>query len=160
MYIHLREYTQKKIRLGVDQSEIKKLEQTMVKYQKLIDNPLNTAIKDQLSQNLQGQINKYNELTKASIACKVEIKALRREMSNLTKVDIDTSGLQRANGILQKFGGAIYKVGNLVSKLGTNMRVPLVASGFNWVLKSAGDVTSFGNAISNLGNKISPFLKI
>lgn len=149
------EYTQKKIRLGVDQSEIKKLEQTMVKYQKLIDNPLNTAIKDQLSQNLQGQINKYNELTKASIACKVEIKALRREMSNLTKVDIDTSGLQRANGILQKFGGAIYKVGNLVSKLGTNMRVPLVASGFNWVLKSAGDVTSFGNAISNLGNKIS-----
>ena len=150
------EYTQKKIRLGVDQSEIKKLEQTMVKFQKLIDNPLNVEVKDQLSQHLQGQINKYNELTKTSIACKEEIKSLRREMSNLTKVDIDTSGLQRANGILQKFGGAIYKVGNLVSKLGTNMRVPLVGSGFNWVLKSAGDdVTSFGNTISNLGNKIS-----
>lgn len=87
------EYTQKKIRLGVDQSEIKKLEQTMVKIQKLIDNPLNVAVKDQLSQNLQGQINKYNELIQSSIRGKEEIKSLRREISKLSnaKINIDVS---------------------------------------------------------------------
>lgn len=83
--------TQKKIRLGVDQSEIKKLEQTMVKIQKLIDNPLNTAIKDQLAQVLQGQINKYNELTKATIASKEELKLLKSEIAKLpiAKINID-----------------------------------------------------------------------
>ncbi len=85
------EYTQKKIRIGVDQSEMKKLEQTMVKYQKLIDNPLNTEIKDQLAQNLQGQINKYNELTKATIASKEEIKLLKSEIAKMpiAKINID-----------------------------------------------------------------------
>ncbi len=147
------EYTQKKIRLGVDQSEIKKLEQTMVKFQKLIDNPLNVAVKDQLSQNLQGQINKYNELTKASIACKEDIKSLRREMSNLTKIDIDTSGLQRANGMLKNLGTGISKVGEWISNLGTKMRGSL--TGNSWFLKNADDVKAFGNAISNFGTKIS-----
>lgn len=147
------EYTQKKIRIGVDQSEIKKLEQTMVKFQKLIDNPLNVAVKDQLLQNLQGQINKYNELTKASIASKEEIKSLRREMSNLTKIDIDTSGLQRANGMLKNLGTGISKVGEWISNLGTKMRGSL--TGNSWFLKNADDVKAFGNAISNFGTKIS-----
>lgn len=85
------EYTQKKIRLGVEQSEIKKLEQSLIKYQKLIDNPLNTAIKGQLAQILQGQINKYNELTKSTIASKEEIKLLKSEIAKLpiAKINID-----------------------------------------------------------------------
>ena len=147
------EYTQKKIRIGVEQSEIKKLEQTMVKIQKLIDNPLNVAVKDQLSQNLQGHINKYNELIQLSIRGKEEIKSLRREMSNLTKIDIDTSGLQRANGMLKNLGTGISKVGEWISNLGTKMRGSL--TGNSWFLKNADDVKAFGNAISNFGTKIS-----
>ncbi len=100
------EYTQKKIRLGVDQSEIKKLEQTMVKFQKLIDNPLNAAIKDQLSQNLQGQINKYNELIQSSIRSKEEIKSLRREMSKLSNakinIDIQTPNIDELRKIISE----------------------------------------------------------
>lgn len=100
------EYTQKKIRLGVDQSEIKKLEQSLIKYQKLIDNPLNTAIKDQLSQNLQGQINKYNELIQSSIRSKEEIKSLRREMSKLSNakinIDIQTPNIDELRKIISE----------------------------------------------------------
>lgn len=96
------EYTQKKIRIGVDQSEIKKLEQTMVKFQKLIDNPLNVAVKDQLSQNLQGHINKYNELIQSSIRGKEEIKSLRREMSNLFKENQKIDEFKSLNDDIEK----------------------------------------------------------
>lgn len=100
------EYTQKKIRLGVDQSEIKKLEQSLIKYQKLIDNPLNAAIKDQLSQNLQGQINKYNELIQSSIRSKEEIKSLRREMSKLSNakinIDIQTPNIDELRKVISE----------------------------------------------------------
>lgn len=105
------EYTQKKIRLGVDQSEIKKLEQTMVKFQKLIDNPLNVAVKDQLSQNLQGQINKYNALIQSSIRGKEEIKSLRREMSKLSnaKINIDIQTPNNASSKLNSMFSTISK---------------------------------------------------
>lgn len=108
------EYTQKKIRLGVDQSEIKKLEQTMVKFQKLIDNPLNVAVKDQLSQNLKGQINKYNELIQSSIRGKEEIKSLRREMSKLSnaKINID---IQTPNNASSKLNSIFSNISKNVS---------------------------------------------
>lgn len=120
------EYTQKKIRLGVDQSEIKKLEQTMVKFQKLIDNPLNAAIKDQLAQQLQGQINKYNELTKASIACKEEIKAIRIEMSRLLKlnpnnVPIDAQKTRESANEVKNLKDQVSKLNNALNGVGSKI---------------------------------------
>lgn len=100
------EYTQNKIRLGVEQSEIKKFEKLMVNFQKLIDNPLNVAVKDQLSQNLQGQINKYNELIQSYIRGKEEIKALRNEISKLSNakinIDIQTPDIDKLRKLMSE----------------------------------------------------------
>ena len=139
-----------KVDIKVNKNSITSLENSLAKFKMIAgqDYLSSPIVKDGISrlQNLISQNTRYQSI----------LRSIRSEQNRILKLDnIDVSGLQRANGILQKFGGAIYKVGNLVSKFGTNMRGSLVGSNFNWFLNSAGAVTSFGNAISNLGNKIS-----
>lgn len=139
-----------KLDIKVNKNSITRLENSLAKFKMIAgqDYLSSPIVKDGLSslQNLISQNTRYQSI----------LRSIRSEQNRILKLDnIDVSGLQRANGILQKFGGAIYKVGNLVSKFGTNIRGSLVGSNFNWFLNSAGAVTSFGNAISNLGNKIS-----
>ncbi len=99
------EYTQKKIRLGVEQSEIKKLEQSLLKYHKSIDDLLN-GIDNPMNAEVKDQFNKYKELIQSSIRAKEEIKALRREMSKLSNakinIDIQTPNIDELRKIISE----------------------------------------------------------